>query len=158
MTENTSGMAESRPKEILRDALAEIVSESDDFGEMPEMAAALAELIRPYASPDFQCFMHPLPPTPPAVFDGVDGITRAWNDFAAGFRSVRARLDRAMEGADALILLVDTTYVTAHGGVEMTQPAALVILIDSEQVTSVQFHLDQDSALRAGGIATSPDA
>jgi hypothetical protein len=145
-------MNEPRTREILRDALGEIAREGGDFGEMPEMAAALAELIRPYARPDFQCLMYPLPPTPPAVFDGVDGIARAWEDFASGFRSVKARLDRAEEGEDAMLLLVDTTYVTDHGGVEMTQPAALVVLLDSDRVASVQFHLDQEAAFRAGGL------
>ncbi len=145
-------MTEPSTKEVLREVLAGVASDGSDFGEMPRMAAALAEIVRPYAAPGLQCLMYPMPPTPPAVFDGVDGITRAWDDFAASFRSVRARLDRALEGESAMLLMVDTTYVTEHGGVEMTQPAALVIVLDGDLVTSVQFHLDQQAALRAGGL------
>jgi hypothetical protein len=34
----------------------------------------------------------------------------------------------------------------------MTEARSKEILLDGEQVTSVQFHLDQESALRAGGF------
>ncbi len=140
------------PKEALRSALAEVVSGSGDFGEMPDMAADLAEIIRPFAAADFECLMTPLPPTPPAVFKGVDGIVRAWQDFASSFRSVTAQLNRALESDTAMLLLVDITYVTEHGAVQIAQPAALVVMVDGQLVTEVQFHLDQDAALKAGGL------
>jgi hypothetical protein len=49
-------------------------------------------------------------------------------------------------------MLVRQNVVTVHGGVELTQPSALVVLIEGEHVANVQFHLDQDAALRAGGL------
>ena len=96
-------------------------------------------------------------PTPAVAFPGVDGIVRAWEDFGDGFKSVRGELERMVESENALILLVRQTVVTEHGGVEMTQPGALVVAIEGEHVSNVQFHLDQEEALRAGGVgATGP--
>jgi len=145
-------MSQPDPREALRDALTGLANGDRDLGETVSMAGALAELIRPYASPDFTCLMAGLPPTPPVSYPGVDGIVRAWQDFGQTFRSVRAELDRVVETDKALIMLVRQTAVTEHGGVEMSQPGALVVEIEGEHVSNVQFHLDQTEALRAGGI------
>jgi hypothetical protein len=67
------------------------------------------------------------------------------------------KLDRIVETDRGLVMLVSQTAVTAHGGVELSQPAALVVTIEGELVSNLQFHLDQAEALRAGGVG-SPDA
>jgi hypothetical protein len=135
---------------LLQD-LADLPTAEGDLGETIEMARDLAERIRPYAAQGFVCLMAPMPPTRPVSFPGVDGIVRAWQDFGDEFRSVHAKLERVVEAENALILLVRQTVVTEHGGVELTQPGALVITIEGDRVSNVQFHLDQDEALRAGG-------
>jgi hypothetical protein len=145
-------MSQPDLKEAMRDALAGLFDEDRSLGEMVDMAPKLAEFIRPYAAPDFECRMAGLPPTPPVSYPGVDGIVRAWQDFGHTFRSVRAELDRIVETDQALVLLVSQTAVTAHGGVEMSQPGALVVAIEGDHVSNVQFHLDQTEALRAGGV------
>jgi len=144
-------------KEAIRDALAGVFAGDGALGEMVDMTPQLAELIRPHAAPDFECLMAPLPPTPPVSYPGVDGIVRAWRDFGHTFRSLRVKLDRIVETDRAVIMLVSQTAVTEHGGVELSQPAALVVTIEGELVSNVQFHLDQAEALRAGGVA-GPDA
>jgi hypothetical protein len=136
----------------LRNALQAFVGEEHDLGEMLEMARGLAELIRPYAAPDFECVMAPLPPTPPVSFPGVDGIVRAWREFGEGFASITAELESITESDSAVVMLVSQTIVTAHGGVEMSQPGTLVIAVDGDRVENVQFHLDREAALRAGGL------
>ena len=140
---------------LLQD-LAGLATDEGDLGETMEMARGLADRIRPYAAPGFVCLMAPLPPTPPVSFPGVDGIVRAWRDFGDEFRSVHAQLERVVEAENALILLVVQTVVTEHGGVEMTHPGALVVILDGEHVSNVQFHLDREEALRAGGASADP--
>ena len=128
------------------------MGEEHDLGEMLGMARGLAELIRPYAAPDFECVMAPLPPTPSVSFPGVDGIERAWREFGEGFARVTAELESITESDSAVVMLVSQSIVTAHGGVEMSQPGTLVIVVDGERVKNVQFHLDREAALRAGGL------
>ena len=145
-------MSEAHVRSAIREGLAGLADLEGDLGETVEMADALTELVRTYASPDFECLMAPLPPTPPVAYPGIDGIGRAWRDFGETFRSVSATLERIAEGENAFVLLVSQTAITEHGGVELTQPGALVIQLEGELVRNVQFHLDQEAALRAGGL------
>ena len=145
-------MSEPDVRSALRDGLPGLADERGDLGETVEMAEALAELVGPYASPGFECLMAPLPPTPPVPYPRVDGIARGWRDFSEPFRSVNAQLERIIEGENAFVMFVRQTVVTVHGGVELTQPGALVVTIEGERIPNVQFHLDQDAALRAGGL------
>ncbi len=118
-----------------------------------ELAGKLAEIVRPYAAPDFECLMAPLPPTPPVAYPGIEGIEQAWADFAESFRSMRADLEDVVVADGSLLMIVRQHAVTAHGGVEMSQPGALLVTVDAEHVTNVQFHIDPDAARRAGGIS-----
>ena len=145
-------MGETALKTQLRAALTSLGDAGGDLGETDEMARELAELIRPYAAPGFECLMAPLPPTPPTAYRGVDGIVKAWTDFAASFQSIRAELEEVVESDEALVLLVRQHVVMHRGGVEMSQPGALVIRFAGDQVENVQFHIDQEAAKRAGGL------
>ena len=152
-------MTEPDARSAIREGLPGLADADGELGEMVRMATALAELVAPYASPDFECLMAPLPPTPPVSYPRVDGIPRAWRDFSEPFASVEARLERVVEGENAFVMFVRQTVVTKHGGVEMTQPGALVVIIEEGRIPNVQFHLDQDAALRAGGLQpTDPEA
>ena len=142
---------------VVREGLASLAGFDQDL-EMIEMARMLADLVRPYAAPGFECILAPMPPTQPVSYPGVDGIERGWKDFSEGFRSVSAEFERIEESDIAVVLFVRQTVVTAHGGVEMSQPGILVVKIDGDRVENVQFHLDRDSALRAGGLSAGPDA
>ena len=145
-------MSEAHVRSAIREGLAGLADLEGDLGETVEMADALTELVRPYASPDFECLMAPLPPTPPVPYPGIKGVVRAWRDFGESFKSISATLERVAESRNAFVLLVSQTVVTDHGGVELTQPGALVIQLEGELVRNVQFHLDQEEALRAGGL------
>lgn len=145
-------MSDPDVRSALREGLPALADDRGDLGETVEMAEALAELVRPYATDGFECLMAPLPPTPPVVYPRVDGIARGWRDFSEPFRSVHAQLERVVEGENAFVMLVRQNVVTVHGGVELTQPGALVVIIEGGRIPNVQFHLDPEAALRAGGL------
>ena len=151
-------MTPSDVRSSLREGLEGLATDDGDLGETLEMAAELTELLRPYAAPGFECVMAALPPAPPVVYPGLDGIKRAWTDLSESFRSIRAEIERTAEGESSVVMLVSQAMVTRHGGVEMSQPGALVLVLDGEHVANVQFHLDHRAALRAGGLAAGPDA
>jgi hypothetical protein len=151
-------MSDQGVRSALREGLAGLADDNRDLGEMIEMARKLTSVVCPFATPDFECLMAPLPPTPPVTYPGVDGIERGWEEFGDAFGSVRAELESIEETDSAVLVLVRQSIVTAHGGVEMSQPGTLVVIVDGEHVKNVQFHLDRESALRAGGFTTGPEA
>ena len=78
-------------------------------------------------------------------------VAEAWRDWGATFESVRADADELRETEDAVVFFVNQIAVTKHGGVEMTQPSAMVWLFEDGPVDRLEFHLDREAALRAGG-------
>jgi len=49
-------------------------------------------------------------------------------------------------------LFVNQIAVTKHGSVEISQPSAMLWLFRDELVARLEFHLDREAALRAGGL------
>ena len=143
-------------REALLAALGSSLGEDRNMGEMQTILPRLVEYAQAFAAPDFVCAMVPLPPGPVAEYEGPEGIERAWHDWGATFESVRADADELVEGDRAVALLVTQVVVTRHGGVEMTQPSAMLWLFsDDDRVRRLEFHLDRHAALEAGGLARS---
>jgi hypothetical protein len=72
---------------------------------------------------------------------------------------VRADAEEIREAGSAVVLFVNQIAVTRHGGVEMTQPSAMLWLFENGLVARLEFHLDRKAALRAGGlVATDPES
>ena len=151
-------MSSADVRSSLREGLEGLAADDGDLGEMVEMARKLAAVVGPYAATEFKCLLVPLPPTPPVSYPGVGGIERGWREFGEGFGSVRAELESIDESESALVMFVRQSVVTAHGGVEMSQPGTLVVAVEGEHVKNVQFHLDRELAIRAGGLTAGPDA
>ena len=144
-------MADSEAKEALLGALGAFMEGDRSMGEMHEVVPALDAYLRVFARSDFVCAMVPVPPGPVAEYAGVDGLARAWRDWGETFESVRADAEEIKEGEDAVALFVDQIAVTKHGGVEMTKPSAMLWLFEDGLVRRLEFHLDRDAALEAGG-------
>ena len=89
-------------------------------------APSLAE----FAAPDFACAMRGLPPTPPVVWPGVEGIEQRLGGLR---RRVRGRPRRSwleLRESDAhVVVIVDQKARTRHGGVELSQPSAMVVRV-----------------------------
>lgn len=145
-------MAELDLQAMFRDMIEELVGDDGDLGLMDESLPGLTEFARAFASTDFACAMFPLPPTPPVIWSGVDGIAKAWEDYGESFENVRVRLVEIRESDTHTAVLVDQQATTRHGGVVISQPSAMVLAFDDDRVTRIEFHLDRDAALRSAGI------
>ena len=145
-------MADSEAKQALLGALGAFLEGDRSMGGMDQVLPALDGYLRVYAGPGFVCAMVPVPPGPVAEYEGVDGVTQAWRDWGGTFESIRADAEEIREGEDAVALFVNQIAVTKHGGVEMTKPSAMVWLFEGGLVNRLEFHLDRDAALGAGGI------
>ena len=149
-------MADNKAKQALLEVLRGMLEGDRDMGEMDDTLPGLVEYLRFFARSDFVCSMVPIPPNPSVEYEGVDGVAEAWADWGATFESVRAEAQELREGADSIVLFVNQIAVTKHGGVEMSQPSGMLWLFDGELVARLEFHLDRDTALRAGGIPAGP--
>ena len=151
-------MATNEATEALHQALSRLLDGDRDMGEMERTLPPLTNYLRLFAASSFVCAMVPLPPTPAVEYEGVDGVADAWRDWGAAFASVRAEAEDLYQSGDATILFVNQIAVTRHGGVEMTQPSAMLWLFEDGLVTRLEFHLDREAALRAGGISADPES
>jgi ketosteroid isomerase-like protein len=147
-------MADPDAQAAAREVLSTFLSEGNDLGDMRDALPALTEFLSVAATPDFTCVMVPLPPTPEVEYPGVEGVSRAWSDWGEAFETLRAELEEVREAERHIVILVTQIAVTRHGGVEIRQPSAMVFAFDDAgRVTRAEFHLDQDAALRAAGLA-----
>jgi ketosteroid isomerase-like protein len=145
-------MAEQDAKRQFRAVVEELVGPEGDLGYMHESLPQLVEVLRAFATPDFECRMCPRPPTPALVYPGVDGVVAAWNDYGGAFERVGAKLTGIVESDTHGVLMVDQTGTTRHGGVEISQPSAMVFEFEGDGLRRVEFHLDQAEALRVAGV------
>lgn len=145
-------MATRDAKDALLEVLSGLLDTDQDMGDTETSMPLLTEFVRAFADPDFTCAMVPLPPGPPAEYDGIEGLSAAWRDWGDAFETVRLEPEELREGAEAIVLLAKQVAITRHGGVEITQPSAMACLFSGGLVTRIEFHLDRETALRAGGL------
>ena len=146
-------MPEPDAKFLLREAIEAIAGPENDLGSMEEMLPALTQYLTAFASPDFECAMCGLPPTPQAIYPGVEGVAKGWSDYGEAFAGVRAGFEGILESDRHLVVLANQVARTRTGGVEISQPSAMLFAFDqSGRVTRLEFHLDRREALRVAGI------
>ena len=151
-------MEDQDAKAALREALETLRGDGPDMGAMQDAVPLLTAFLSKFAAPDFVCVMVPIPPTPGVAYPGVDGLRRAWDDWGGTFASVRAEFEEILESNAHLVMLVKQIAVTRHGGVELTQPSAMVWSFEAGRVARLEFHLDRGAALRAGELdAAGPE-
>lgn len=146
-------MPDPDAKLLLREAMDSIGGLVEGLGTMDEMLPPLTMFLDEFAASGFECAMCALPPTPEVVYPGVEGVQRGWTDFSEMFEGVRADLQEIRESPRGLVVLVNQVARTRTGGVEISQPSAMAFLFDAEgRVARLEFHLDQQAALRSAGI------
>jgi ketosteroid isomerase-like protein len=144
-------MADLDAKPLLKEALETMLA-AGDLGGLDEWLAPLREFLVAFASPGFVCVMQPLPPTPPAIHPGLEGFDEAWRDYGETFEELRIEVEEIRESADHIVSFANQVATTRHGGVEISQPSALVFTFADGLITGIEFHIDRDAALRAAGL------
>jgi hypothetical protein len=146
-------MAQQDIREAAREMLMSFLREGNDLGEMDEALPAITGFLSQTAAPDFVCVMEGGPTGFDISYPGVDGLVKAWGEWAEAFATVRAELEGVRETERHFVILVNQIATTRHDGVEISQPSALVFEFnDQSQVSRAEFHLDQAAALRTAGL------
>ena len=127
----------------------DVVAALDDDQTDRRIRQTLAEL----AQPDFEVVMVGPDYLPEAAERaGPDGFREAWLDWTSPFESFRIEVERVIDADDRVVSLVRQIGRTKTGGVEIEASAAAVWTIRDDKLTRVEFHLDQEAALRAAGV------
>jgi len=127
----------------------DIVAMLDDDEKGQRIEQTLAEL----AEPDFEVVMVGPDYLPQAAERaGPDGFRDAWLDWTSPFESFRIDLERVIDAGDRVVSIVRQVGTTKTGRVEIEASAAAVWTISDGKLTRVEFHLDQETALRAAGL------
>ena len=146
-------MAQMDTRALARDMVREFAGDDGDMGTMEEVIEPMVALLEQTAAPGFEVLMKGRPPTPPLTFPGVEGLRKGWSDYGEAFDEVRAILEEVHESDTHLVLLVDQRVTTHTGGVEMSQPSAMLFEFDdNDRVARAEFHLDREEALRVAGL------
>lgn len=119
-------------------------------------AAAFATAVAPRATENFQVTMAGGALT--TTRSGVDGLRDGWVDFLEGFDSISiAPVSMQLGPArDCVVEFVDLRGKPKGVDAEIEQAAAAVWRVEGERLSGVEFYLDRDAALCAGGL--EPDS
>ena len=127
----------------------DVVAALDDDQTDRRIRQTLAEL----AQPDFEVVMVGPDYLPEAAERaGPDGFREAWLDWTSPFETFRIDVERVIDADDRVVSLVRQIGRTKTGGVEIEASAGAVWTIRDGMLTRVEFHLDQEAALRAAGV------
>jgi len=146
-------MEGQRAKQAGLEVLRSLADAGGDMGEMSDAVPLLTAYAERFGVPAFTCTMHAIPPTPPVEYPGVEGIERAIRDWNEAYTTLRVTLDEVVELEQAMVLLIEQVGLTRHGGVEVSQPSAMVWKLRDGRLTRLELHLDRDEALRSAGAA-----
>jgi hypothetical protein len=113
---------------------------------------AFVEAIAPHATEDFTTTM-----AGGALTDqhrGLEGLRKGWADFTQAFDEIEIIPEELRESpaGDAVVEFVRLVGKPrgVAGGID--QQGAAVWLLRGDRLRGVEFHLDREAALRAGGI------
>lgn len=148
-------MVPTPARESLRARLEALRNADLGFIPMKDLLPHLREFAEEFGGPGFVSSMHPLPPTEPAEYPGVDGIFAGWDDFGAAFSTVLAEFEALLEGPGGFALEFRQRVRTRHGDVEITQAVAVALVLDEELLARVEFHIDRRAARGSVGAGAA---
>jgi ketosteroid isomerase-like protein len=127
----------------------DVVAAVDDEEAHLEVRSMFGEL----AAPDFEVVMVGPDYTPARrETTGADGFRDVWREWTSPFEEFRIELDDVIDAGELVVSLVRQVGKTKTGGVEIDTTAAAVWTVRAGKLQRVEFHLDQEAALRAAGI------
>lgn len=123
----------------------------------PEDAAAgrraeIEDVLREVAHPDVECLMFGPNRSFPLEAHGIEGFIEAWGDWLSPFDRWRMELEDVIESGDRVVTLV-RQYAHPRGSrAEVANAGGAVWFMRDGRLSRVEFHLDRQAALRAGGV------
>ena len=125
------------------------------FGELipsEQLIDGLASAIEPLTTPGFTCTMNGGAMT--TRYTGVEGLREGWRDFLSAFETLEIVPGEIRDSADrtAAIEFVRLRGKPRGASGEIEHEGAAVWRLGENGLAAVDFHLDRDEALRAGGL------
>jgi hypothetical protein len=121
--------------------------DSDQAG--PDVRRLFVEL----AEPDFETAMvGPAYTSARLEYTGFEGFAEAWREWTSPFESYEIEVEQMIDADGQVVSLVEMSGRTRTGGAEITAPGAAVWTLVDGRLRKVEFHIDQNVALRAAGL------
>lgn len=132
----------------LNEDLVELLADDAFVGSVAEHAA-------PFIEPDAAVVLHAAEGvTLGGSYRGLDGLIAAWREWLSPFASYRFTVESIFRDGDRVVVLVQQTGRTVHGGVDVpSSPSAAVFTMREGRVARMAFYLDRAEAARAEGFA-----
>jgi ketosteroid isomerase-like protein len=142
--------------EIVRE-LGNLMAAEDAVTRMndPALLKESVEAVRQVAAPDFVFALV----TPAAVggtraeCPGVEGFLDGWHDWLAVFESFQVEIGEHIEAGDKVVSMARTRAVPKGTTAAIEGTVAAVFTFDGDQLSRLEFNLDQEAALRTLGLS-----
>jgi hypothetical protein len=142
-------------REIVRE-LSELMVAEDAVTRMsdPALLAEGVEAIRRVAAPNFVFALV----TPAAVggnsaeYAGVQGFVDGWHDWLGVFDSFQIEVGEHFEAGDKVVAMAHTSATPKGTTAAIQASGAAVFTFDGDQLSRLEFNLDQEAVLRATGL------
>lgn len=142
--------------EIVRE-LGNLMAAEDAVTRMddPALLEESVEAVRQVAAPDFVFALV----TPAAVggtraeYPGVEGFLDGWHDWLAVFESFQVEIGEHIEAGDKVVSMARTRAVPKGTTAAIEGTVAAVFTFDGDQLSRLEFNLDQEAALRTLGLS-----
>ena len=142
--------------EIVRE-LGNLMAAEDAVTRMddPALLEESVEAVRQVAAPDFVFALV----TPAAVggtraeYPGVEGFLDGWHDWLAVLESFQVEIGEHIEAGDKVVSMARTRAVPKGTTAAIEGTVAAVFTFDGDQLSRLEFNLDQEAALRTLGLS-----
>jgi ketosteroid isomerase-like protein len=116
--------------------------------------AEIEGALRQVAHPDVECVMFGPDPRFPIEARGVQAFIEAWRDWLSPFDRWRVELENVIELDDRVVTLVHQFAQPPGSEAEVENAGGAVWFMREGRLSRVEFHLDRQAALRAGGVSS----
>jgi ketosteroid isomerase-like protein len=145
-------MDEALASDRLADLLGWMQGDLVEMFSDPTRGGELGAAMREIAAPDFVCSMIGGEPGPSSERHGVEGLSKAWEDWLEPWERYDLEIEDVVAADDRIVVLARVRARTKTDGVEVEHAPAAVFSFRDALLVRLEFHLDRRLALAAAGL------
>ena len=84
-----------------------------------------------------------------ASYRGIGGLIEGWRDWLEPWTSYEVVPEEQIEVGEQVVVLATLSGQTKHDRVTIEQPAAVVVSVEGDKISRLEFHLDREQALES---------
>jgi SnoaL-like domain len=84
---------------------------------------------------------------------GIEGVQAGWAEWLEPWEQFGIQFEQLLDAGEGRVLSLAELRGRAHGGAEITQPAAAIFRVRAGQIVAMDFYMDRQQARRDAGLA-----